>query len=129
MLSKQDLKEAEEPGTKSLGNGGDDQATGGSNGGVRMRGAESQRNSGFWKKKYGQEAAMRSKENNQASIPGSEAFGNTNLKIEFPPESLSEQWYGQGTTMFSQRQEVDGIWGEEAEDRGDFANQTRSLHE
>ena len=33
---------------------------------------------------------MRSKENNQASIPGSVAFGNTNPKMQFPPERLSE---------------------------------------
>ena len=32
---------------------------------------------------------MRSKDN-QASIPGPEAFGNTNLKMQFPPERLSE---------------------------------------
>lgn len=108
---------------------GNDQASGGSNGGMCRRGAESQRNSGFWKERGGREAATRSKENNQASLPGPEAFGNTNLKMLFPPERLSEQWYRQGTAMFSQGQGVDEILGEEAEDPGEFANQSRSLHE
>lgn len=64
---------------------------GDSNGGACMRGAASRRDSGFWKGWDSREAAMRSKDN-QASIPGPEAFGNTNLKMQFPPERLSEPW-------------------------------------